>query len=72
MPRLSTNQAALERRGRIIQRIAGGASPKEIAYDEGMAATTVYRIAWEEGFYRQWVRDSEWKQILKLRKESKS
>jgi hypothetical protein len=67
MPRLSTNEAAQLRRDRIVSSLLAGKSPKEIAYDEGMAPTTIYRISWEEGFRNQLIRDDEWAHLLKRR-----
>ena len=71
MPRLSTNQEAFERRQRIIGRILNGESPKEIAYDETMAASTVYRMTWEEGFSNQLLTKDEWQHILKRRTQKR-
>ena len=63
----------LKRQARLLQRIMDGLSPKEAAYECGVAHTTAYRVLWQAGFYRYFLKEEEWQHILKrrTRKEAK-
>jgi hypothetical protein len=57
----------LKRQALLLQRIMNGLSPKEAAYECGLAHSTAYRVLWQAGFYRCFLKKEEWQHILKRR-----
>lgn len=52
----------------ILRDLLSGLTPKEIAFSLGRAPCTVSKTAWNHGIRKQYVTESEFRQILSQRK----